>query len=236
MHDTSQILAIIIFLLGVPEGAASSAAAGAASASHQSQTPLRLPAFNAIQVNSGHVTLRSAAMQRVTVLAGSLDYTRVSVTSGGVLVIDKCSVKCPRGYRLEVEIQSPSVSRISLANGGWVESVGTFARQADLATRVNHGGTIDVRAIAADRVNAEVEQGGRILTAPRGSLFATVTQGGAITYWGNPRVQESVQHGGVVTRGSAEELTVPLADLGSPVMSRLAPIHPPRRESKKPRH
>jgi len=223
MHDTSQILAIIIFLLGVPEGAASSAAAGAASASHQSQTPLRLPAFNAIQVNSGHVTLRSAAMQRVTVLAGSLDYTRVSVTSGGVLVIDKCSVKCPRGYRLEVEIQSPGVSRISLANGGWVESVGTFARQADLATRVNHGGTIDVRRIAADRVNAEVEQGGRILTAPRGSLFATVTQGGAITYWGNPRVEESVRHGGVVSKGSADELTVPLAELGSPVM----PLHPP---------
>lgn len=234
MHDTSQILAIILVLLGVPEGAAPPVA-GVEPASHQNQTPVQLPAFNSIQVNSGHITLRPAATQRVTLLRGSLDYTRVSVTSGGVLVIDKCNVKCPRGYRLEVEIQTPSVSRISLANGGWVESVGSFARQGDLATRVNHGGTIDVRAMAVDRVNAEVEQGGRILTAPRGSLFATVTQGGAITYWGNPRVQESVQHGGVVSKGSADELTVPLADLGFPVMSRLSPPHHPRRESKKSR-
>ena len=98
MNATSQILAIIIVLLGVPEGAAPSAAEGVASVSHASQTPVRLPAFNSIQVNSGHITLRPGATQRVTVLKGSLDYTRVSVTSGGVLVIDKCSVKCPRGY------------------------------------------------------------------------------------------------------------------------------------------
>jgi hypothetical protein len=144
-----------------------------------------------------------------------------------VLVIDKCSVKCPRGYRLEVEVLVSNVSRIAFANGGWIQSLGGFARQAELAARVSHGGTVDVRSMTVDRVTATVEQGGRILTAPRGSLFATVTQGGAITYWGNPRVQESVQHGGVVSKGSADDLTVPLAQLSASVMS---PTHHRQRQ------
>lgn len=229
MHETSQLLAIIIVLLGVPEGAAPSAAPGITSASRQIQTPLQLPAFNSIDVpNGGHVVLRPAQRQSVRLLKGSLDYTRVGVTDGGVLVIDKCSVKCPRGYRLEVEVLVPNVSRISFANGGWIQSLGSFAGQSDLAARVSHGGTVDVRSMAADRVTATVEQGGRILTAPRGSLLATVTQGGAITYWGNPRVQESVQHGGVVSKGSADELILPLSEIGFPAKSRVSPIHPPR--------
>ena len=32
--------------------------------------------------------------------------------TNGVLVIDKCNVKCPRGYELEVEVQVPGLSRI----------------------------------------------------------------------------------------------------------------------------
>jgi hypothetical protein len=67
---------------------------------------------------------------------------------------------------------------------------------------------------------------------PRGSLFARVTQGGAIIYWGNPRVQSSVQHGGVVDKGSADELNVPLAELSPPLLSTLVPTNHPRHESK----
>lgn len=199
MHKTSRLLATSFLLL---------------TAFRPIQTPLQLPPFSSIRVNSGHVVLRSAPTQRVTLLEGSLDYTRVAVIDGGVLTIDKCKVHCPRGYELEIEILMPTVSRISLANGGRIRSVGSFAPQADLAVAVAHGGTLDVRSMAVDRVNASVEQGGRILTVPRGSLFARVNQGGVITYWGNPRVDSSVQHGGVVNKGSPEEINVPLSDIG----------------------
>jgi hypothetical protein len=196
------------------------------------QTPLKLPPFSSIRVNSGHVVLRSAPTQRVTLLEGSLDYTRVAVADGGVLSIDKCKDHCPRGYELEIEILMPNVSRLSLANGGRIQSVGSFAGQADLRLAVAHGGTIDVRSMAVDRVNASVEQGGRILTVPRSFLFARVNQGGVITYWGNARVDSSVQHGGVVNKGSPEEINVPLSDIGPAVVEPIAPIHPPRHERK----
>jgi len=215
MHKTSQFLVISLLLL---------------AASRPMQTPLQLPPFRSIQVNSGHVVLRSAPMQRVTLLEGSLDYTRVAVTDRGVLVIDKCKVHCPRGYELEIEILMPTVSRISLANGGRIQTLGSFSGQADLGVAVAHGGTIDVRSMAADRVTASVEQGGRILTVPRGWLVARVAQGGVITYWGNARVDSSVQHGGVVNKGSPEEINVPLAEIGPAVVDPIAPIHPLRHE------
>jgi hypothetical protein len=211
MPKTSRLLATSMFLLAVPAVSA--------------QTPLQLAVFSSIEVNSGHVVIRSAPTQRVTLLKGSLAYTRVAVTDAGVLVIDKCNVHCPRGYELEVEIQVPSVSRVSLANGGWIRSQGTFVLQTDLTARVAHGGTIDVRSMAVDRVTASVEQGGRILTVPRGSLFARVNQGGVITYWGNPQVRSSVQHGGVVDRGSANEINLPLGEVGPALLSPLTAIH-----------
>ena len=219
MHKTARLLPAGILLL-------------ATSASRPMQTPLKLPPFSSIQVNSGHVVLRSAPSQRVTLLQGSLEYTQVEVTDGGVLAVDKCKVHCPRGYELEMEILMPNVSRISLANGGRIQSLGNFAGQADLRVAVAHGGTIDVRSMAVDRVNASVEQGGRILTVPRGSLSARVNQGGVITYWGNARVNSSVQHGGVVNKGSPEEIGVPLSEIGPAVLEAVAPVHVQRHERK----
>lgn len=202
------------------------------TASRPIQSPLQLPPFSSIQLNSGHVVLRYAPVQRVNLLQGSLEYTRVVVTNRGVLAIDRCKGHCPRGYELEMEILTPNISRISLANGGRIQSVGSFPGQADLRVAVAHGGTIDVRSMAVDRVNASVEQGGRILTVPRGSLSARVNQGGVITYWGNARVGSSVEHGGVVNKGSPEEINVPLSDIGPAVLEAIAPIHPERHERK----
>jgi len=230
VDKTSRLLATGIVLLAVPP-AAPIAEKGVTPASHQIQSPLQLPPFSSIQVrNGGHVVARPAPAQRVTLLRGSLDYTRVAVTDGGVLVIDKCKVHCPRGYELEIEILMPKVSRISLANGGRIQTLGTFAAQADLGVAVAHGGTIDVRSMDVERVNASVEQGGRILTVPRRSLSARVNQGGVITYWGNARVDSSVEHGGVVNKGTPEEINVPLGEIGPAVLDPVAPIHALRHE------
>jgi Putative auto-transporter adhesin, head GIN domain len=217
MRISSRLLVTTIVLFAVSEAA-------------PAQTSVQVPAFSAIEIsNGGHAVLRSAPAPRVTILTGSLDYTRIAVTNAGVLVIDKCRVKCPRGYVLDVEILAPGVSSISFANGGWIRTVGTFAPQPDLSVDISHGGTIDVRSLAAERVTASVQHGGRILTVPRESLSATVTQGGAITYWGNGRVRQSVQHGGVVQKGSPDEIDLPLAEPGPALISPPVPPHQLRR-------
>jgi hypothetical protein len=194
------------------------------------QKSLQLPAFSSIEVSNGaHVAIRSGPAQRVTLLEGNLANSSVAVTDH-VLVIDRCRDHCPRGYELEIEITVPELTKVSLANGGRVRTLGAFAPQSNLLARVAHGGTIDVRSMAAERVDAAVEQGGRILTVPRGSLIATVFQGGAVIYWGNAMVRRSIDHGGVVERGLAEELHVPLSDVGPAVVPPI-PVHPvkPRR-------
>lgn len=174
---------------------------------------VRLAPFNSIEiVNSGHAIIRPGPAPQVTFIKGSADYTRVRVTNGGALVIEKCAVKCPRGYELELDIAVPRITSISLANGGRIQTRGTFARQEELDVEVAHGGTVDVRTMLIDRVVARINQGGRILTAPRVSLLATVRQGGNVTYWGDARVTSSVEHGGVVVKGSADELNEPLPE------------------------
>lgn len=169
--------------------------------------------FTSIEIpGGGHVALRPAPTHSVALVRGSPDYTRVSVTDGR-LVIDKCFRKCPRGYRLEVEISAPTVSSISFANGGRLQSLGDFPGQSELVLALAHGGTVDVRSMPARRVIASVNQGGRILTAAHVSLVATVNQGGAITYWGDAQVTSSIRHGGVVTRGNAGERNLPLSEI-----------------------
>jgi putative autotransporter adhesin-like protein len=189
------------------------------------QTTLQVAPFNSIELPSGgHVVLQSAPTQRVALVRGSLDYTRVAVADGGRLIIDKCFRKCPQGYRLELEILAPNVTGMSLANGGRIQSRGSFPRQNELAVAVSHGGTIDVRSMVAQRVTASVDQGGRILTVPQATLSARVTQGGVITYWGNAQVRSSVEHGGVVNKGSADEISLPLSEVGSSLPSHLTKI------------
>jgi len=157
--------------------------------------------FRSIEVSGGaHIVLRNATAHRVRVVSGNLDMSRVQVTAGE-LVIDKCRTKCPKGYQLELEVFAPSVTRISVAHGGRIESGDGFARQSELEVEEN-GGTIDVRTIAADRVTASVNQGGGIMTSARALLSATVANGGNITYWGNPEVRRSVDHGGAVQKAA----------------------------------
>lgn len=203
MHETFRLLLTSILLL----------------APLPVQTGLQVGPFSSIELpHGGHVVLQRAPTQRVTLVRGSLDYTRLSVADGGRLVIDKCFRKCPSGYRLQLEILTPGVAGISLANGGSIQTRGSFPRQSDLTVAVAHGGTIDVRTMAAQRVTASVEHGGRILTVPRASLFARVAQGGVIIYWGDAQVRSSIEHGGVVNRGSADEISLPLSEIGFSVL------------------
>ena len=99
-----------------------------------------------------------------------------------------------------------------MSNGGWIRLSGAFPRQNEIEVAVENGGTIDARSIIVDNVTASVDQGGRIFAMPTASLDATVSHGGVITYWGNPRVRRSMLDGGAVQKGTPGELTADLFD------------------------
>jgi hypothetical protein len=165
----------------------------------------------------------------VTLTEGSLDYSRLAVTNDGRLIIEKCVREhCPRGYRLEIEIVTPAITSLSIESGGLLQTRGAFAPRADLAVAAHHGGTIDTRSLPADKVSAFIEQGGRILTMAQRSLFATVTHGGYVEYWGDAQVKSSINDGGVVTRGRKDEINKPAFDVEElpalPVIPAL-PVH-----------
>jgi hypothetical protein len=94
-----------------------------------------------------------------------------------------------------------------MAHGGSLQTLGAFPDQQSIEAHVEQGGTIDIRSLAAGRVVASVYSGGRIFTNPGKVLDATVEWGGIVMYWGDVEdVRRSVRHGGVVTRGTAEDL------------------------------
>lgn len=173
---------------------------------------VQLPPFTSVEVpDGGHVVIRHGPTQRVTLVRGNLNYTKIRVTSDGVLVIGNCRHEC-RGYRSDVEIEMPGITRLLMSDGGWIRTSGNFPRQGEIEVEVDNGGTIDTRSMLIDKVIASVDQGGRILTVPGAWLFARVSHGGAITYWGNPRVRRSIEDGGVVQKGEADELKASLGN------------------------
>lgn len=175
-----------------------------------------LPRFNSIELDGGaKAVIQYGSPQRVTMLKGSEDLSLITVTQDR-LVIDKCRDKCPRGYELQVEIVTPLINSISVANGGRIESLGSFPLHTAMSLAVSHGGMIDARAISANSITAAVNQGGRILAKPEMTMVASVSNGGVITYWGNAQVTSSTEHGGDVSKGAAGDLGKPLSDVEAP--------------------
>ena len=189
-----------------------------------SQRVVSLGRFSSVELrNGGKVFVRHGATQRVTLLKGNPTFTDVTVAGGERLVIDKCRSKCPRGYELEIEIVMPDITAISIADGGTIAVRGNFPGREGMSVAVSQGGTIDIRSLTVDSVTASIDQGGIIFTKPRSAMIASVRNGGNITYWGDAQVTSSVQQGGVVAKGTADDAEKPLSDLapshqyGSPV-------------------
>ena len=181
-----------LMLLGIP----------AVQAAAQAEATVPVAPFRSVELrNGGKVILRYGPIQRVTFLKGRPGSTQVTVSSEDGLVID-CTSKHARGYELEVEIVTPELAGLSVAHGGTIESRGGFLRQAEIGVSIDNGGTIDIRSMSVGSVNASVLSGGRILARPLTMIAATVVDGGTITYWGDARVTQSIEHGGSVTKGA----------------------------------
>lgn len=178
------------------------------------QTVVPVGHFRSVELqNGGNVVVRHGPVQRVTILAGDLRYTQIRVDDRQRLVIDRSGQECPRGYQVHVEVVTPEVGALAVSNGGTLQTAGEFPPQASLDAGVEQGGTLDLRAISADAVDATVYSGGRILAAPRHTLSTTITSGGNVTYWGDPQVSKHVRDGGAVQRGRSADARRPLAEL-----------------------
>ena len=161
-----------------------------------------LAAFQGLELRGGGiVTIVPGPSQRVTILEGSTQFTRMRVDRQRRLKIDTCNDRCPHHYRLTIQIQSPRVPDLAIMGGGVITAKAGFPRQSELSAAVNGGGKIDARALDTSDVSAAVNGGGRIDVRPSRSLSAAVNGGGDIRYWGNPDVTMAVQGGGQVHRG-----------------------------------
>jgi hypothetical protein len=161
-----------------------------------------VPAFQSAElVGGGIVTVVPGPSQRVTIVEGSSQFTRMSVDRDGQLRIDTCDENCPRDYHLRVLIQSPNVPALAVEGGGQIATAGGFGPQQHLAVAVHGGGKIDTRSLEAASVAAAVNGGGELLVRTRLSLAAAVNGGGHIRYWGSPALTTAIHGGGDVSPG-----------------------------------
>ena len=199
------------------------AAALAGPAASQTEPGMTPGAFRSVELrNGGRVTVRHGASHAFTLREGNLDISRIEVI-GDRLVIERCRDRCPRGYRLEVEVTAPAIEALAVDDGGMVRTTGDFPARAAVAVAVNSGGSIDARSLPAEQVSAAINQGGAIFVRAGGQLNASISNGGLVTYFGNARVQTAINGGGSVVRGDAEDIDRPLADL-HPQPQPLAPL------------
>jgi hypothetical protein len=184
--------------------------------------------FNAVELrNGGKVNLVHGPSQGVSLLKGDPEQASITIRDNGRLVIDRCPTHCPRNHDFEVNVVTPALSAIAVAEGGTIQSRGEFPMQPEIGVAVSQGGTIDIRSMQVENVTASVYSGGRIFSRPGAALSANVEQGGNITYWGDAVVKSSVRHGGVVVRGMAADADKLLAELTGPAfVEPLAPIPP----------
>jgi hypothetical protein len=164
------------------------------------QTPVRVGAFDSLELRGGgEVVIRHGREQRVTLISGDPNLASIEVDRDGDLVIRPCRRSC-RNQRLKVEVVTPDLGAVAIHGGGVIRTEGAFPARGSLALAVNGGGILDARAIRADSVATAINGGGRIRTSPARTLAASIRGGGAVTYTGDPRTTVSINGGGTVTR------------------------------------
>jgi hypothetical protein len=155
--------------------------------------------FHAIELRGGgDIQLRPGPVQRVTLVEGSSQFTRIRVVQNSKLRIDACNNRCPHNYRLRIVIESPTVPVLGVSGGGSITAESGFGGQHDLTVAVGGGGAIDVRAVPTAVATAAVSGGGAIKIRAQRTLTAAVNGGGEIRYWGNPAVTTAISGGGTV--------------------------------------
>lgn len=178
------------------------ALAFAASAPALATEVVPLPRFDSVELRGGgEVVVVPGSVERVTLIEGSTQFTHFRIEHGRELKIDTCDERCPRLYRMRLQIESPTVPDLAISGGGLMSVEAGFRPQSQLSVAINGGGKIDARSIEARDVSAAVNGGGQLLVRPRATLSAAVHGGGSIRYAGNPQVTSAIQGGGHIGPG-----------------------------------
>lgn len=177
--------------------AAAIVAAVPAVASAQKVTPV--DKFNSLELRGGGtITIRQAAVQRVTVIEATSDRPQVEVVDGGKLILAPCSGVCFGPNHFEVLVETPVMSSVAIKGGGHIVSEGNFAQQGAVSAAIHGGGMIDLKTMPAQSASAAIRGGGKIVMAAQDSLSASIAGGGSIRYLGHPAVSTSIHGGGSV--------------------------------------
>ncbi|HEY1604021.1 MAG TPA: DUF2807 domain-containing protein [Allosphingosinicella sp.] len=176
-----------------------------AAAPAAAQVDVPVGPFRTVELNgNGRVLVRYAPAQQVRIVQGNARISRVHLADqpagrkdkGGRLIVDTCPNRCPIGYRLVVEIDTPDIEGVAVGGDGQIEIGAGFRRGDGFAAAVKGNGRIDARAIAAVHASAAVSGNGDISLGRVDSLAAAVKGKGRIAYHGHPRLMSAVQGGG----------------------------------------
>jgi hypothetical protein len=159
-------------------------------------------------------------------LKGDPEQAAITIRDNGRLVIDRCPNRCSHKEGFEVEVVTPALAAIAVAEGGTIQSHGGFPHQPAVGVSVSQGGRIDIRTLPVSEVTASVYSGGRIYVKPASSLSARIEQGGNVTYWGDAVVTSSIEFGGVVVEGDAADFGRTLAEMDPQPIPPIPPVPP----------
>jgi len=162
------------------------------------ETVVPLAPFQGIDLHGGgDVVLKHGSVQRVTILKGSLQYSKLTVVNG-TLDVSACEDwwHCPSNYDFKVEIETPGVTAIAVHGGGDLSTEGAFPAQDRLALDIHGGGDADLKAIPVRNASVSVHGGGDLKVTATEALSGSVEGGGDVTYWGHPKTLAVATHGG----------------------------------------
>ena len=158
--------------------------------------------FSAVELHGGGtITIRQAAVQRVTVIEATSDRARVEVVDrgdGGKLILAPCRGNCWGPNHFDVLVETPVMSSVEIMGGGHIMAEGNFAPQGAVSAVIHGGGVIDLKTMPAQSASAAIHGGGKIVVAAQSSLSASIAGGGSIRYVGQPSVSTSIHGGGSV--------------------------------------
>jgi len=165
------------------------------------ETLIPVQAFHSVGLTGdAHVTIHYGVQQRVLLVNGSTDLTRIRVDEphNGSLEIDACPHRCPPSYEPTIEITTPDVDGLAVKGDGVIEVVDHFPPRETLGVAVSGDGSITAEHVHATTVRAAVHGDGQITVSANDELIAAVNGDGAIRYFGKPRVLSTVHDGGVI--------------------------------------
>jgi hypothetical protein len=172
------------------------------------QTDVPAGPFRTIALHgNGTVTVRHASVQQVRIVEGNARISSIHLadrgpnaarTARGRLVVETCPNRCPIGYHLVVEIDTPDVEEVAVSGNGRIDIGPGFPRRPSFAASVTGNGRIDARAVAAGQASAAISGDGDISLGRIDGLAAAVKGKGRIVYRGRPRIRSAVTGGGRV--------------------------------------